>query len=125
VHWLTWHDFITLLTTWQGLVATLLTVIAALYYGPKKLLETWDWYLDLFRDAKIMNAIRVPKPYRSNAALSNFGPQPAKESGYEVLELMDNTGCSENRVRKALVRLEKRGKVHRMHDGKWIRKGHS
>ena len=33
--------------------------LAALYYGPKKALETFEWYMDRFRDYKVRDFLRA------------------------------------------------------------------
>jgi|ERR1035441_1042097 hypothetical protein len=40
--------------TWVG---GILTVAAALYYGPRKMLETWDWYMFRFRDRTVLDVL--------------------------------------------------------------------
>jgi hypothetical protein len=125
VHWLSWREIWQFFRTWQGLAAAVFAALATIYYGPRKMFETWDWYLDQFRDRKVMDAISVPKPARSGASLSNFGPPPPKESPYELYELAHMTDRSESSVMASLRRLQKRGKVKLTHDGKWIRKEYS
>ena len=34
------------------------TVLLAIYYGPRKVLETWDWYLERFTDSKVRGHLR-------------------------------------------------------------------
>jgi hypothetical protein len=43
---------------WQWLIAAVVAAIPTLYYGPRKLLETWDWYLNRFFDEAVMDVIR-------------------------------------------------------------------
>ena len=122
--WLTWREIADFFRTWQGFAVAILGGAATVYYGPKKMLETWDWYIDRFIDRKVMDAVRFPKPAPARGQ-SNYGPQPPKESPYETYELAHMTGRSESAVIASLRRLEKRGKIKLTHDGKWIRKEHS
>ena len=34
-----------------------ITIAATIYYGPRKMLETWDWYMFRFRDRKVLETL--------------------------------------------------------------------
>jgi hypothetical protein len=119
-----WLALRELLRTWQGVVLSILAILGAIYYGPRKMLETWDWYLDHFVDRKVMDAISVPKPSPPVGAMY-LGPPGPKERPYKLQELSLVTGRSDASVFTSLRRLQRRGKVQLTHDGKWIRKEHS
>jgi hypothetical protein len=55
------------LQTWQGTAVTVLAILGALYYGPRKLLETWDWYWDRYRDNDVFHLIARRKISRSSS----------------------------------------------------------
>jgi len=44
--------------TWQGATATAVSAVAAIYYGPRKMLEGLDWYLERFRDRRVLQSLK-------------------------------------------------------------------
>src|ERR1022692_2990925 len=40
-----------------GWIGGAITIAAALYYGPRKMLETWDWYMFRFRDREVLEIL--------------------------------------------------------------------
>src|ERR1700731_4391732 len=65
-----WSDIWYFVRSWQGVVPSVVAVAAALFYGPKKILEVWDWYIERFRDrhvcAILKNRINVKQAPRFN-----------------------------------------------------------
>jgi DNA-binding MarR family transcriptional regulator len=44
-----------------GLTGGAVAIVAAIYYGPRKMLETWDWYLFRFRDRQVLAVLENHK----------------------------------------------------------------
>jgi hypothetical protein len=71
--------------------------VPTVYYGPKKLLETWDWYVDRFRDRPILEVLREVRIPKKLAPFSPGGPGEvsptiisiAKHGSYSVGDLAD------------------------------------
>jgi hypothetical protein len=53
IRWLHWRDIWNLLHTWQGAIAAGVSVLAAIYYGSREMLEAWDWYMERLFDHKV------------------------------------------------------------------------
>jgi hypothetical protein len=130
-----WHNlpmrFLTafrdFLQTWQGTAVTVLAILSALYYGPRKLLETWDWYCDRYRDSEVFIVIAHPKILDAPAVRSNFpnvkiGLSKRTEFAYTVPEIAGFLGRKEGSVEASLKRLRRRGKIEPYQDG-WRLKG--
>ena len=61
MHWRTILGWAIRLWPWA---ASAVAVLLAIYYGPKQVLETYDWYVDRFRDRAVLDllehAITIP-----------------------------------------------------------------
>lgn len=90
------------------------TVIATIFYAPRRVLETWDWYWDRFRDGDVFYLIERQK---SVAAASVFRDELPISNALSVKELADFLGRSESSVRKSVTRLRRREKVEPFQDG--------
>lgn len=89
-------------------VGAVAAVGLAIYYGPRKMLETWDWYLDRFLDAKVRHALnqnRAPMKEVSAGRFVRIG------LGVDLADLATQCGISEKRARARLRRLERRGEA--------------
>ena len=122
-----WKSVVEFLHHWQWLVGWLVGgIIAAapvIYYGPRKALETWDWYVHRFRDEPILQLMRDCKlvPAEYNIALEKqLGPNHvpatpnaliAKEGTYSVGDLSHITERSHRSIGKSMRRLRAQGKV--------------
>lgn len=102
-----WGALWELVHTWQGLILAVLAVLGAIYYGPRKVLETWDWYLDRFIDSKVKGFLdgSIGTPL-----LTQHGPVSYAVSR-SVQEIAQATQMSEKRVIKSLGRLSKKRTV--------------
>jgi hypothetical protein len=82
-------------------------ISASIYYGPKKVLETWDWYLHRFRDSAVFDVLdqRIPSTGPINAI--SVGKCCYPISAKEIAHKLSRTEPS---VLKSLRRLKK---------GKW------
>ncbi len=101
----------------------LIAAVPAMYYGARKALETWDWYVHRFRDEPILQLMRDCKlvPAEHNFALEpQLGPNhlPAtpnalivKEGTYSVGDLSHITKRSRRSIGKSMRRLRAQGKV--------------
>lgn len=82
----------------------LAVISASIYYGPKKVLETWDWYLHRFRDSAVFEVLdqRIPSTHPINAISSGkcFFPCSVKEIAAKLSR-------TEESVLKSLRRLKK------------------
>ena len=123
MHSLTWRQAIEFFKTWQGAALTFAGLCAAAYYGPRKMLETWDWYWDRFRDNAVYFLMQRRKII---AAPTAFHPMMARESkavelAYTAKEIAQNLNRKESSVRRSLMRLKLRGKVEPYQDGWRVR----
>jgi len=115
-----WADVWRYLRSWEGIVPTILTVAAALYYGPKKILEVWDWYLDRFWDREVLailkNRIFISRtrPGKMIVSIEQFEPI---ESSYSADYIATQLNRSERSVSKSLKRLYAHDKIERYQDG--------
>jgi hypothetical protein len=91
-------------TAWGWTVATA-SGLAALYYGPRKMFETFDWYMDRFLDYKV-------RDFLESAVTISTVPTPQGRSqraeAKSIAEIAGATGMSEKRVRGCLKRLRKK-----------------
>lgn len=123
MRWLKWNEIVTLFRTWQGLTLATLGAVATVYYGPCKMLETWDWYWDRFRDGDVLLLLHSRKFAPNIAAMSNFGNQPApKELPYQLDDIASALGRKNKSVLGSMERLWRRGKVEPLGTG-WRLKG--
>ena len=74
------YAFRDILQTWQGTALTIIAILGALYYGPRKVLETWDWYWDRYRDNDVLFMISrrktIQRPLGAFAMLGKHAPPP-------------------------------------------------
>lgn len=77
-------------------IAAAIPVLLAIYYGPKKMMDTWHWYTFTFRD----------KPIFIELSKRNYRRHYGR--GFKISELASVTGRSEVSVQRALARLQKR-----------------
>lgn len=106
-----------LLQTWQGIVLGILAFVGAIYYGPRKMLETWDWYWERFRDADVIVILyqrKISGPIRSNYPQLEAA---ASETPYSIPELARILGRKESSVCRSAKRLFRRGKIEPYQDG--------
>jgi len=97
-----------LLQTWQGSVLSIVAALGAIYYGPKKMLETYDWYMDRFWDHKVTEFLRsnVKPP-----TLTAMGEIAAKAIPRSVGEISKALEWPEKRTLRSLKRLKRRHQV--------------
>jgi hypothetical protein len=106
-----------LLQTWQGVILALLAALGAIYYGPRKMLETWDWYWDRFRDNDVFFVIARRKIIPGNRYARLAPSAYPTELPFFAKEIADFLGRKESSVKRSLARLKRRGKVEPYQDG--------
>ena len=106
-----WH----FLASWAG---ASLALLAALYYGPRKMLETWDWYVYRFRDSAIFEIIDQPKVYEQTHGGRKYTNITGGNLAYSAQEIGHELNRTEASVLKSLRRL-KRDKKAVEKNGGW------
>jgi hypothetical protein len=120
-----WGPLIDFLHRWQWLAAVIVAGAPAVYYGPKKALETWDWYVDRFRDRPVLRVLREVRIPKRLAPLEGSGPGEvsptivsiAKHGCYSVGDLADILNRSHRSIGKSVSRLRAQGKIELGHGG--------
>jgi|ERR1700691_2370349 hypothetical protein len=118
MHWWTIWAW---LRTWEGAVPAAVAVSAAIYYGPRKMLETWDWYLDRFLDRPVLNLIKdrmfTKSPnlrMRKGIPISMGEPT---EAAYTAAYLAFSLHRSIRSISKSLERLYAQDKIEHYMEG--------
>ena len=101
---------------WWGLTVAAATLLAAAYYGPKKMLETWDWYLYRWWDSKVLKVLNDKRP---QPGWNSLGRKCAAGKPVSMSEIANATGFSEKRISACLIRLHKKGEAQQQEDGEW------
>jgi hypothetical protein len=109
MHWAHWRELWNLLYSWQGFTAGVVGVLAALYYGPRKVLEAWHWWMDILTDSKIREFME------SHASKSEMGGGRS----VTIVDISKGTGMSEHRVGNSLRRMRKK-KLVKQHGENWV-----
>ena len=110
--WRLLHPALRFVIGWGGLAAA---VVAALYRGPRKMFETWDWYVYRFHDKAVFEAVdsgkwSAPLLMRVGGRDEVIG-QPSRIP-LTTKEIAAQLGRGEDSVRHSLERLESAKKVH-------------
>ncbi len=89
----------------------------AIYHGPRAMFETFDWYMDRFRDHKILECLqkqitRHPYSLAVGGCLQQANPK-------SVGEIASETSRSEKSVRASLRRLNRRKAVISLRPDLW------
>jgi hypothetical protein len=112
-----WADIWRFIRSWEGIVPSVIAIAAALYYGPRKMLETWDWYWDRFRDSDVFHIISRRKLIQAPGVVLGQIPPRMIELPYFAKEIADYLDRKESSVGRSLKRLMKRGKIEPHQDG--------
>lgn len=108
MHWLTWRQIGEFFKSWQGVIAGSIAVAATIYYGPRRVLETFDWYMDRFKDYKVRDFLRsnvIPR------RLTAHGEMSAQAIAKSISEIGAGTTMSAKSVAGSLKRLQRRHHV--------------
>jgi hypothetical protein len=107
-----WERFWPYAHTWWGWSVAILSALAFLYYSPRKVLETLDWYWDRFVDYRIREflhtCVRPPQ-------LTGLGERRAAALPKTVTEIAVATHLSEKKALRPLQRLSR--KCHVVQEG--------
>lgn len=103
--------------SWWGATVALATFLAAAYYGPKKMLETWDWYRDRWCDSKVRDVLRDQR--QKEAVSLSGGRRVYWAYPISVTEISRITGVSQKGVLARLGRLHGKGQAFMLPDGTW------
>jgi hypothetical protein len=90
-------------TAWGWIVASA-TILAGFYYFPKKMLETFDWYMNRFRDYKVrdfLESLVIISPLANEQAHTRAEVK-------SVQQIASATRLSEKRVKGCLRRLREK-----------------
>jgi hypothetical protein len=97
-------------TAWGWTVATV-GGLAAIYYGPRKIMETLDWYKDRFFDYKIREYLELQ--VTKSAFVHPSGGRIQTAAAKTEDEIAQAVGYSKNRIKAGLDRLKKKKAVTR------------
>ena len=125
-----WRTFIDFLHRWQWLVEAIVAGVPTAYYGPKKVLETWDWYVDRFRDQPVLDVMHHVRFPQNLAPLNPTGPGQAsptiiaimRHGCYSIGDLADILNRSHRSIEKSVRRLRAQGKIEPDHGGFKLKK---
>lgn len=96
-----WHNLWPFAKTWEGYLVAALSFLLAIFYGQKKLLETYRWCMYELFDRRVENYL-----------LDSFGPEVLTMHGprrwpipRSIADISKATGLPEWRVLPSLARL--------------------
>jgi hypothetical protein len=93
--------------TWWGWTVAVVTILAAIYQGPKAVWETYEWYMDRFFDCKVREFLES----NVNKGVARGGQQQVWGIPKSATEIAIATKMSEKRVLGCLRRLKKKKAV--------------
>jgi hypothetical protein len=99
-----WRDFWHYVLLWGGWGVAAIT---AIYYGPQKMLQTWDWYMERFFDFKVEDYLRR----QIKLGMMVGGTQLRLHNPLSTKIIADALGWSERKTLSSLKRLYRRHKV--------------
>jgi hypothetical protein len=110
-----WVDIWRFIRSWEGIVPSAIAVVAAIYYGPKKMLEVWDWYVDRFVDRDVLLIIKGRKIVPTTFASERFAIMRTemREAPYTAAEIATELRRNEKSVSKSLRRLYAHDKIEK------------
>jgi|ERR1039457_3637259 hypothetical protein len=92
---------------YAGVAGGIITGGLAVYYGPQKILQTWEWYLDRWCDSKVRDILMANRKTQriEGGRIATWG-QPLS-----VADISKALGVPEKSVASRLGRLCKRGEA--------------
>jgi hypothetical protein len=102
-------------TVWGWTVASA-AGLAALYYGPRKMLETFDWYMDRFLDYKVRDFLESLVTVSTVATPQGRAQRAEARSTSEIAVAVK---MSQRRVRGCLKRLKRKNAVISAGQDRW------
>jgi hypothetical protein len=103
-------------TAWGWTVASV-SGLAAIWYGPRKVLETFDWYMDRAFDHKVKEYLQTAIRLGTYTPAGGGVMQSALPRS--IGDITSATGFSEKRVRSCLRRLAKSNSVMSLGNDMW------
>jgi len=92
--------------------------LGAIYYGPQKMLQTWDWYVDRFKDQPVLYAmleLKMPSRVQPDQRGSDYTPPTivsiVRDGTYSVGDLAQILNRSHASVGASIRRLKKKGRL--------------
>jgi hypothetical protein len=104
-----WSNIWPYARTWWGTIVGVSTILLAIYYGPRKMLETWDWYMERFTDSKVRQFLKDHR-IEIRAAPDKYG-QSEYARRWTTVELAAALKFRERRVARSLERLRIKNQV--------------
>jgi hypothetical protein len=101
-----WHE---VLRHYYSIASVVITTILAVYYGPKAIMDTWNWYCFRLRDQPVYDML-LGRIYGKH-----YG------HGFTLAELATKLGRKESSVLRSLARLKTSSKAVTF-DGEWLGK---
>jgi hypothetical protein len=114
---MSWTDIWRFIRSWEGIVPTVIAASAAIYYGPKKMLEVWDWYIYRFIDQDVLLMMKDRKIVPTTLVNGAYIKIAPTEAPYTASQIAEYLGRSEDSVIKSLKRLYAHDKVERYEYG--------
>ena len=112
-----WSVFWPYAHTWWGTFVGGATILYGAYYGLRKMLETWDWYIERFTDSKVCQFL---KDNVGGWKLSErFGENQYVVNYWKREDIAKALRFGERRVEKSLDRLKRQGRAELMREG-WV-----
>lgn len=111
-----WQAAVRFLGKWGLRAIALIGGPLAVYYGVRKVFETWDWYVDRFYDEKVAALLRN-RIWLHGFPGGALREPPKAELAYYVRDIAETLGRSESSVFSSLERLRKRNKVEPFKSG--------
>ncbi len=96
-----------------GIIASLAGFALAIYYGPRKMLETWDWYIYRFFDEPVLDILREQSFLAKELRPPNF----ARQTFLTVGDLAKKLNRSHHSVGKSIKRLRRKNLIELYYGG--------
>jgi hypothetical protein len=99
-----WSEITSFLHTWYGIATAITASALTLYYGPRQMLETWEWYLNRYLDEPVMDILRE-QGFLSKSARA----RPVEE--WSVGDLAKRLKRSQLSIGKSIGRLKRKNLI--------------
>jgi hypothetical protein len=104
-----WRNLWPYAQTWSGWIVAGISFFIAVYHGPKKLWETYEWYMERLFDSRVKEFLES----HVRKDIGRGGQQLVWGTPKSVPEIAKATEMSEKRTLNCLRRLEKKKAVSR------------
>lgn len=91
------------------------TIVLAVYYGLRKMLTTWDWYIERFTDSKACQFLKDHPGEFINS--EHFGESYYKTQYWSPEALAVAMQFGKRRIARSLERLKRQRRVKLMREG--------